>query len=40
MNWPAEEYQPWIQSMRKTLMDRRIHGYMIVRNVWAKKPEA
>ncbi|KAK5662308.1 hypothetical protein OQA88_8214 [Cercophora sp. LCS_1] len=40
LKWPAEEYRPWIHEMRKALRNRRIHGYMFVRYVWARKPGA
>ncbi|KAK4446112.1 S-adenosyl-L-methionine-dependent methyltransferase [Podospora aff. communis PSN243] len=40
LKWPKEEYRPWIEAMRKALRNRRIHGYMLVRFVWARKPES
>lgn len=40
MNWPDDEYQIFLMEMRKALKNKRIHGYMHVRYIIARKPEA
>ncbi|KAK0648438.1 S-adenosyl-L-methionine-dependent methyltransferase, partial [Cercophora newfieldiana] len=40
LKWPENEYRPFIQDVRKALRNRRIHGYMLIRYVWARKPDA
>ncbi|KAF5544013.1 methyltransferase [Fusarium phyllophilum] len=40
MNWPEDEYQVFLINMRKAFKDRRIHGYMRVRYVYGRKPDA
>lgn len=40
LNWPKEEYEVFLMRMRKALRNRKVHGYMTVRYVWARKPEA
>ncbi|KAI8665265.1 hypothetical protein NCS56_00961900 [Fusarium sp. Ph1] len=39
MGWPKDEYQVFLMGMRKALRDKRIHSYMNLRYVWARKPE-
>ncbi|KAJ4211858.1 hypothetical protein NW759_012146 [Fusarium solani] len=39
MGWPKDEYQAFLMGMRKALRDKRIHSYMNLRYVWARKPE-
>ncbi|KAH7142157.1 S-adenosyl-L-methionine-dependent methyltransferase [Dactylonectria macrodidyma] len=39
MGWPKDEYQVFLMGMRKALKNMRIHGYMNLRYVWARKPE-
>ncbi|KAK0726057.1 S-adenosyl-L-methionine-dependent methyltransferase [Lasiosphaeris hirsuta] len=39
LNWPAEDYQMFLMSMRKVLRNRRIHGYIVQRYVYGRKPE-
>ncbi|RBR19844.1 uncharacterized protein FIESC28_05450 [Fusarium coffeatum] len=38
LNWPREEYAQFLVSMRKALFNRRVHGYMMVRYVYGRKP--
>lgn len=38
LKWPEDEYRPFLAAVRKALRDRRVHAYMVVRSVWAKKP--
>ncbi|KAF5622151.1 mrna 3 end-processing yth1 [Fusarium tjaetaba] len=40
MNWPEDEYQVFLMNMRKAFKDKRIHGYMRVRYVHGRKPDA
>lgn len=40
MNWPEDEYQVFLMNMRKAFKDKRIHGYMRVRYVYGRKPDA
>ncbi|KAF4999055.1 hypothetical protein FDECE_11614 [Fusarium decemcellulare] len=40
MGWPEDEYQVFLMSFRKALKNKRYHGYMKLRYVWAQKPEA
>ncbi|SCO09927.1 related to methyltransferase [Fusarium fujikuroi] len=40
MNWPEDEYQVFLMNMRKAFKDKRIHGYMPVRYVYGRKPNA
>ncbi|QGI86738.1 hypothetical protein CEK25_013467 [Fusarium fujikuroi] len=40
MNWPEDEYQVFLMNMRKAFKDKRIHGYMRVRYVYGRKPNA
>ncbi|KAG5753927.1 hypothetical protein H9Q72_007853, partial [Fusarium xylarioides] len=38
LNWPREEYPQFLAAMRKAICSRRVHGYMMVRYVYARKP--
>uniref|UniRef100_A0A4E9D965 Methyltransferase type 11 domain-containing protein n=2 Tax=Gibberella zeae TaxID=5518 RepID=A0A4E9D965_GIBZA len=38
LNWCREEYTQFLTSMLKALANRRVHGYMMVRYVYARKP--
>ncbi|KAM0559303.1 hypothetical protein ACHAPJ_004322 [Fusarium lateritium] len=38
LNWPREDYPQFLTGMRKVLYNRRVHGYMMVRYVYARKP--
>ncbi|RGP75400.1 hypothetical protein FSPOR_756 [Fusarium sporotrichioides] len=38
LNWPREEYTQFLASMLKALSNRRLHGYMMVRYVYGRKP--
>ncbi|TXC03321.1 hypothetical protein FocTR4_00001975 [Fusarium oxysporum f. sp. cubense] len=38
LNWPREEYPQFLAAMRKVIGNRRVHGYMMVRYVYARKP--
>ncbi|KAF4431821.1 hypothetical protein F53441_13875 [Fusarium austroafricanum] len=38
LNWPREEYTQFIAEMRKAISNRRVHSYMMVRYVYARKP--
>ncbi|CZS77040.1 unnamed protein product [Fusarium graminearum] len=38
LNWCREEYTQFLASMLKALANRRVHGYMMVRYVYARKP--
>ncbi|RGP68763.1 hypothetical protein FLONG3_8026 [Fusarium longipes] len=38
LNWPREEYAQFLTSMLKALHNRRLHGYMMVRYVYGRKP--
>ncbi|KAI8687668.1 hypothetical protein NCS55_00018700 [Fusarium keratoplasticum] len=40
LKWPADEYQVFLMGMRKILANRKVHAYMMVRYVYARKPEA
>lgn len=40
LQWPRDEYQIFLMSMRKELRSRKIHGYMTVKFVYGRKPEA
>ncbi|KAH7214594.1 S-adenosyl-L-methionine-dependent methyltransferase [Fusarium oxysporum] len=40
MKWPKDEYQVFLMNMRKAFKDKRIHGYMRVRYVYGRKPDA
>ncbi|KAF4416316.1 hypothetical protein FACUT_12677 [Fusarium acutatum] len=40
VNWPKNEYQVFLMNMRKAFKDKRIHGYMRVRYVFGRKPDA
>ncbi|KAG9496660.1 hypothetical protein J7337_011438 [Fusarium musae] len=40
MHWPEDEYQVFLMNMRKAFKDKRIHGYMRVRYVYGRKPDA
>ncbi|KAF4459091.1 hypothetical protein FALBO_14151 [Fusarium albosuccineum] len=40
LNWPKDNYQLFLMGMRKALRNRKIHSYMVVRYVYARKPEA
>ncbi|KAK3342115.1 S-adenosyl-L-methionine-dependent methyltransferase [Lasiosphaeria hispida] len=39
LNWPAEDYQMFLMEMRKALRNKRIHGYIVQRYVYGRKPE-
>ncbi|KAF5021876.1 hypothetical protein F66182_6067 [Fusarium sp. NRRL 66182] len=39
MAWPQEEYQVFMMAFRKALKNKKYHGYMKLRYVWARKPE-
>ncbi|KAM0428629.1 hypothetical protein ACHAPT_006992 [Fusarium lateritium] len=39
LKWPAEDYPLFLQGMRKILASRKVHAYMMVRYVYARKPE-
>ncbi|KAH6985357.1 hypothetical protein EDB80DRAFT_756530 [Ilyonectria destructans] len=38
--WPKDDCQMFLMSFRKYLRNRKVHGYMAVRYVYARKPEA
>ncbi|KAF5584272.1 methyltransferase [Fusarium subglutinans] len=38
LNWPREEYPQFLAAMRKAISSRKVHGYMMVRYVYARKP--
>ncbi|OBS27714.1 hypothetical protein FPOA_01656 [Fusarium poae] len=38
LNWSREEYKQFVASMLKALSNRRLHGYMMVRYVYGRKP--
>ncbi|XEV01504.1 hypothetical protein FSHL1_006791 [Fusarium sambucinum] len=40
LGWPADEYQLFLMNMRKSLRDKKVHGYIRVRFINAPKPEA
>ncbi|EEU44092.1 uncharacterized protein NECHADRAFT_30036, partial [Fusarium vanettenii 77-13-4] len=40
LKWPKDEYQIFLMGMRKILANRKVHAYMMVRYVYARKPEA
>ncbi|KAF5004744.1 hypothetical protein FDECE_8770 [Fusarium decemcellulare] len=40
LNWPKDNYQLFLMGMRRALRNRKIHSYMVVRYVYARKPEA
>lgn len=40
LQWGEDEYQVFLMEMRKYLRNRKVHGYMRVRYVYARKPEA
>ncbi|RSL47487.1 hypothetical protein CEP54_013397 [Fusarium duplospermum] len=39
LQWGEDEYQVFLMEMRKYLRNRKVHGYMRVRYVYARKPE-
>ncbi|KAL0941445.1 Phosphoethanolamine N-methyltransferase 3-like protein 1 [Colletotrichum truncatum] len=39
LQWPKDEYQIFLMSMRKELRSRKIHSYMTVKFVYGRKPE-
>ncbi|KAM5377937.1 hypothetical protein ACJZ2D_004841 [Fusarium nematophilum] len=39
LQWPKDDYQMFLMSFRKYLRNRKVHGYMTVRYVYARKPE-
>ncbi|KAK1751469.1 mRNA 3'-end-processing protein yth1 [Echria macrotheca] len=40
LNWPAEEYRPFLADLRKALRNRKYHGYYVLRYAFGRKPEA
>ncbi|CAG7558059.1 unnamed protein product [Fusarium equiseti] len=40
LQWPADEYEVFLMEMRKFLKNRKVHPYMTVRYVYARKAEA
>ncbi|RBR11203.1 uncharacterized protein FIESC28_09087 [Fusarium coffeatum] len=40
LQWPEDEYQVFLMEMRKFLRNRKVHPYMTVRYVYARKAEA
>ena len=40
LGWPEDEYQIFLTGMRKVLKNKRIHGYVNLRYVYGRKPEA
>ncbi|KAH8675191.1 S-adenosyl-L-methionine-dependent methyltransferase [Ilyonectria robusta] len=39
MCWPKDEYQVFLLGLRQALKNKRVHSYMKLRYVWARKPE-
>ena len=39
LQWPKEEYQMFLLSIRKAIKNPKIHTYMKVRYVYGRKPE-
>ncbi|CEI63417.1 unnamed protein product [Fusarium venenatum] len=39
LGWPKEDYQLFVMNMRKSLRDKRVHGYIRVRFINARKLE-
>ncbi|GAB1321037.1 mRNA 3'-end-processing protein YTH1 [Madurella fahalii] len=40
LQWPQDEYRPFLDAFRKALRDRRTHAYLKLRFVYGRKPEA
>ncbi|KAF5563033.1 methyltransferase [Fusarium napiforme] len=38
LNWPRDEYPQFLAAMRKAICSRKVHGYMMVRYVYGRKP--
>ncbi|KAF5680616.1 methyltransferase [Fusarium heterosporum] len=38
LSWPPEEYPQFLTAMHKALNNRKVHGYMMVRYVYGRKP--
>ncbi|KAM0351545.1 hypothetical protein ACHAPU_002551 [Fusarium lateritium] len=38
LSWPQEEYTQFLTAMHKALNNRKVHGYMMVRYVYGRKP--
>jgi len=40
LEWPQDEYCAFLRDMRHVLSNRTVHGYMILRYVYGRKPAA
>jgi len=40
LQWPKDEYEVFLMSLRKAMKDRSIHAYMNIRFVYGRKPRA
>lgn len=40
LDWPKEEYQPFLAALRKAIRNKKIHGYFLQRYAYARKPVA
>lgn len=40
VQWPQDEYRPFLDAVRKTFRDKRTHAYLKSRLVYGRKPEA
>ncbi|KXX82478.1 Demethylmenaquinone methyltransferase [Madurella mycetomatis] len=40
VQWPQDEYKPFLDALRKTLRDKKTHAYLKARLVYGQKPEA
>lgn len=39
LNWPKDDYQLFLMSVRAAIRNRKVHSYYRVRFVYARKPE-
>ena len=40
MGWSKEQVAVYIAHLRNQLKDRNVHGYVMMRSVYGRKPEA
>lgn len=38
LGWPKDEYRVFLMDMRKALRDKKVHSYIRVRFINARKP--
>jgi hypothetical protein len=38
LGWPKDEYELFLMDMRKALRDKKVHSYIRVRFINARKP--